>query len=287
MVQFNTVYLQRSAAVLSPALVTRQKNAIRFMKHLRTLLFVTAALALCKAFASSSTPWETYIASPTQQNPKEVQSIEYLEGMDNQRLGEQITADLKILAIQVFGTDSDAFLLTQQAMRSTKQGGSLDDLAEIAGRCARQNPRAYIESAYGQRNCRGAVSASALFAFNTSTERRRALTKSTPGLTHLSRCVRKNLREFAAHAFPNSEHDRQHQEAAANGARANQDSVRQAMISRFVHMPNLRRTGPNSSMSPESKLCKSLGALRGGGCRFLVFGQARYVQDKIRLRTPI
>lgn len=107
--------------------------------------FLFWMLAFDGALAAPRTPWETYMAHPSPENAMAVQSIQYSDKLDSRRLGEQISADIQVLAVQVFSADREAFRLTLRLIRSSKPGANLEDLVEIAGRYLRQNPKAYLE----------------------------------------------------------------------------------------------------------------------------------------------
>jgi hypothetical protein len=114
------------------------------MKHLALLLLIYV-FATGSASCASATPWEEYVAFPSPENAARVDSISYSEQLAAERSGERITADLNVLAIQVFSGDRGAFRLTLRLLRSAKPGANLEHLSEIAGRYVRQDPKAYLE----------------------------------------------------------------------------------------------------------------------------------------------
>ena len=113
------------------------------MQSARFSLFVGAFLA--QAFSSEITSWEKYIAYPSSENAKAVQSIQYSEEIDQKSLGEKISADLQILSIQVSSGDLESFRAALRLIKSTAPGSNLEDLMKITGRFIRQNPKAYLE----------------------------------------------------------------------------------------------------------------------------------------------
>jgi len=123
------------------------------------LLLICVAACLGHAPVAAATLWENYVAKPSPANAKEVEVIEYDDQVSAKHAAERTTADIRLLAVQVFSGDRESFRLVLRLMRS-EDGANLEDLAEIAGRFLRQNPRAYLEDVLTRgksKSCPGAT----------------------------------------------------------------------------------------------------------------------------------
>lgn len=92
--------------------------------------------------SSAETPWEAYLALPTPRNASQVTKIQYGPGAipENYRYW---APDLKILANQILGGDSESFRLAFR-LRRDSDGGLLEELTMILSHTIRPHPEFFL-----------------------------------------------------------------------------------------------------------------------------------------------